>query len=122
MYFYIYIPLFFVIINFIKDEQHIKYTKELAIQCLRRLRIHAVSSNSEQIFQRARIKNWIKICTRLKRLDQGMHYYYNYRLKYSVLNQWIWKLRKRYQYGTKIKQEIYFKRDGAHTKVDCIYR
>ena len=94
----------------------------MAIQCLRRLRIHAVSSNSEQIFQRARIKNWIKICTRLKRLDQGMHYYYNYRLKYSVLNQWIWKLRKRYQYGTKIKQELYFKRDGAHTKVVCIYR
>ena len=83
------------------DEQHIKYTRQLAIQCLRRLRIHAVSANSEQIFVRARMKNWIKICTRLKRLDRGMHHYYTYRVKYSVLNKWLWMLRQRYQYGTR---------------------
>ena len=83
------------------DEVSLKYTRDLAIQCIRRLRIHAVSANSEQIFNRARLKNWMKICTRLRRLDQGMHHYRSYRVKYHVLNQWMWLLRKRYQYGTK---------------------
>ena len=54
------------------DEQSISYTKQLAVQCLRRLRIHSVSANSEQIFRRARLKNWIQICKRLRRLDRSM--------------------------------------------------
>ena len=82
------------------DEQAISYTKNLAIQCLRRLRIHAVSANSEHIFRKARIKNWIQICSRLRRLDQNMHFYYTYRVKYHVYNKWLWLLRRRYQYGT----------------------
>jgi hypothetical protein len=73
----------------------------LAIQCIRRLRIHAVSKNSESIFIKARMRNWLAICARLRRIDQGMPHFYEIKLKYKSLNKWIWLLRRRYHYMTK---------------------
>ena len=102
------------------DEQAIRYTKDLAIQCLRRLRIHAVSANSEQIFRRARLNNWIAICQRLRRLDRHMHYYYTYRVKYHVWNTWLWMLRRRYQYGTKGLDKIIERRKQLLLKYSTV--
>ena len=41
------------------------------------------------MYKRRRLKNWLRICSRLRYLDRGMPIYYSMRLKWSTLNKWL---------------------------------
>jgi hypothetical protein len=74
-----------------------KYTREFAISCLRRMRIFVTQKNSLALYKRNRLKNWLRICSRLRYLDRGMPMYYNMRLRWSFFNKWMVNVQLRFQ-------------------------
>ena len=73
----------------VSEEVERKRVKELATLCLRRMRIYVTQKNSLKMYKRRRLKNWLRICSRLRYLDRGMPIYYSMRLKWSTLNKWL---------------------------------
>ena len=82
------------------EEVEQKYVKELATLCLRRMRIFVTQKNSLKLYKRRRLKNWLRICSRLRYLDRGMPLYYSMRVKWSTLNRWLDGVYQRHRLAT----------------------
>ena len=82
------------------EEVEQKYVKELATLCLRRMRIFFTQKNSLKLYKRRRLKNWLRICSRLRYLDRGKRLYYSMRVKWSTLNRWLDGVYQRHRLAT----------------------
>ena len=81
-------------------EREKESVKNLAVLCLRRLRIFVTQKNSMKLMKRSRLKNWLRICSRLRYLDRGMPVYFNMRLRWACFNSWVTNVQLRQRFGS----------------------
>jgi len=81
-------------------EREKESVKNLAILCLRRMRIFVTQKNSMKLMKRSRLKNWLRICSRLRYLDRGMPVYFNMRLRWACFNSWMTNVQLRQRFGS----------------------
>lgn len=55
----------------------------------RALRLPMLISRSKKMLVRKRIKNWLRICIRLRNIDKKAPFYYSSRILWKVFNSWL---------------------------------
>ena len=72
---------------------HMEHRKRITLQmvreCLRGLRIQLLEAKGKRLLNRAKIRNWLRIAARFRRLYRGMPVYRRLRVMWGCFNNWL---------------------------------